>query len=57
MLTAADKRWITKTIRAEMSRLPTPSVDAVQLGGYEGANTVRDDDYAEQGRKVGFVAK
>ena len=60
MLTQEDKGWLRDMVRREFRRIIEEMVAAEegqsepsQLGGYDGATKVTEDDWAEEGR-VGF---
>lgn len=67
MLSPADKRWIRKIVR-EVTREEFRAVikqmiaeEQTQIGGYDGATEVVDDDWADEGkqhrRRIGFTPR
>lgn len=59
MLTTADKKWIRAMVRAEIRKVIEEIATSEQVGGYDGATEVKEDEWAEEGRKkrrVGFRA-
>lgn len=58
MLTAGDKAWLRKEIKRIVERSVEQLVSeaASGHGGYDGATSVTDDEWAEEGRRrrVGF---
>lgn len=62
-LSAADRKWLRAEIRrivsAEVASLVSDAAEQ-QLGGYDGATPVIEDEWADEGKKaarprVGFV--
>jgi hypothetical protein len=59
-LSAADKTWIRKALKDEIKSLLDDMVagQVAAHGGYDGATSVTDDEWAEEGRKrpvIGFL--
>lgn len=58
MLSREDKAWLRKMLRAEIDSLLKDMVEGQQMGGYDGATKVDDDDWQEDGKRrrarIGF---
>lgn len=59
MLSREDKAWLRKTIRAEIDALLKDMIEGQQMGGYDGATEIKEDDWSEdgtkrKGRRIGF---
>lgn len=54
-LSRADKTWLRKMVREVLAEVIATEA---QHGGYDGATTVEDDNWAEEGKKrprrIGF---
>lgn len=58
MLTREDKAWLRKMLRAEIDALLKDMIEGQQMGGYDGATEVKEDDWSDDGkrkrRRIGF---